>query len=78
MELHDSDYVGGEYYATPAGQSDEITIQANFRYDEGHFVEPDFPEYRTLLYVNESSRWELLEQVLATLPGLKGLRREVL
>ncbi len=52
MRLHDSDYIGGEYFrgTTPSGT--EIKVQPNYEDGEGYLTEPDFATYRLLVYVS--------------------------
>ena len=55
---HESDH-GGEYYRSAGWDRERITIQDNVAEDEdGSFLmESDFPEFTTLVYVNERDEW---------------------
>ncbi len=73
--LHESSYVGGEYFRV-AGPPEEILIQAHIPDDEGYFAEPDFQEWSVLVYVNDSTRWDEVDALLANVKLLHRLRTE--
>ena len=65
FELHDSDYLGGEYFraALPTKElAEEIRVQRNLERDEP--MEPDFPEWPTLVYVEGTTRADEIEATL--------------
>lgn len=55
---HDSEYCG-EYYRSAGWDRERITIQNNVLQDEdGSFLmESEFPDFKTLVYVNERDEW---------------------
>jgi hypothetical protein len=50
--LHDSDYLGGDYFLGEGPNGERISVQENFADDEGYLMEPDFPDHATLVYVS--------------------------
>ncbi|RZU45577.1 hypothetical protein EV284_0214 [Streptomyces sp. BK022] len=51
FEARQSDFKGGRYYIARASGFEKITVEANWRDDEGYLAEPDFPDCSTLVYV---------------------------
>lgn len=43
LELHDSDYLGGEYYRGGDDAVEEPTVQPNVEDEDGYLMELDFP-----------------------------------
>jgi hypothetical protein len=52
FELHDSYYLGGDYYLWRGEGSQELSIQENFEDEEGYLAEGDHPSFKTLLYAS--------------------------
>jgi hypothetical protein len=61
-------------------ESEEIILRANTATDEdGQFyAEPEFPQYQSLLYVNESARADEIREHVESLEEWNFLRREVI
>jgi hypothetical protein len=55
FHLHESGYLGGEYFRGTGEGAVEVLIQTNFEDDEGYLVEPEFSAFPTLIYVNDSN-----------------------
>jgi len=55
LQLHDSSYRGGEYYRGGSDSAEELIVQHNFRDEDGHLAEPEFPDYKTIVYVTWGS-----------------------
>jgi hypothetical protein len=76
-----SDYRGRYFQAQgPAGAGGQLLLQANdLRDDTGDYLQlPDYPDYRYLLFVNESQRPDEVRTLLAGLPQWRFLRRREL
>ena len=71
----ESAYLG--VYFRLAAEGEEVLVQANVEDDEGYLLEPEFARWGTLVYVNGSDRWTILEQILRDL-GLDLLRSETI
>ena len=72
---HESGYRG--VYFRFVAEGEELVIQANAEDEEGYLPEPEFGHWVTLMYINGSARWAILEQVL-TDAGLDPLRSETI
>lgn len=55
--LHDSFYLGGDYYRAAGPDGGRMTVQDNFEDEDGCLKEPDFPEHRTLVYISGREAW---------------------
>jgi hypothetical protein len=75
FSLRNSSYKGGDYYLYRGMERLEISIEGNECDDEGVPVEPEFPLYAVLVYVNNST--DEVERKLSNLNELKLLRLEI-
>ena len=74
FELHESGYLGGEYFRSLGLEGEEVLVQANAEDEEGYLTEPDFADFPTLVYVNRGS--EEFARALEAVPELELLRSE--
>lgn len=76
MELHESDYLCGDYYRSGDSASEHFILQKNFDDVEGEWTEPSCSGFGLLLYANKTDRAAL---ICAALPGVATLisREEV-
>ncbi|MGW5306042.1 hypothetical protein ACWERF_19170 [Streptomyces griseoluteus] len=75
LDLRESSYRGGPYFLHRYADGAEISIEGNVRDEEGVLVESGFPDYATLIYLN-NSRSEL-EKTLSEVGKFDLLRTEV-
>ncbi len=64
LESHESAYRGGEYYRLKDIGEEHFVLQRNLELDN-ELAEDEFPNYTTLLYVNETERKEEIIALLA-------------
>lgn len=57
FDLHDSSYLGGDYYRAAGPKGERMTVQDNFEDEDGCLHEPDFPEHKTLVYITGRDTW---------------------
>jgi hypothetical protein len=60
MELHDSDYLCGDYYRFGRVGGENFILQKNFDEVEGEWTDPGCTEFGLLLYASETDRAEFL------------------
>ena len=65
FEARESEYQGGEYFHAGCMIAESFELKRNVDPFDGDPVEMNFPEFPTLLYINESSRSEELIKSLA-------------
>jgi hypothetical protein len=77
--MHESDYRGVYFAARPSVGAGKLRLQSNDLRDgdEEYLQEPDFPEYRYLLFVDKFDRPDELRAKLAPLPRWRFLYRSV-
>ena len=77
--LHESDYRGPHFVARPPSGPNKLRLQSNDLHDadDGYHQEPDFPEYRFLLFVDNFERPDEVRTMLARLPQWRFLYRSV-
>ena len=56
MELHDSDYLGGEYYRLGHVGGEHFILRKNFNEFEQEWTEPSCMHCALLLFANETDR----------------------
>lgn len=78
FELHESDMMGGDYWLVRGPGEEKWQIHLNQpEHDEPEcLIEPDFPDYPTLLRVHTTERADDLHSVLSAVSGLDFLRRD--
>ncbi|GAA0452646.1 hypothetical protein Ade02nite_00640 [Paractinoplanes deccanensis] len=76
---HESDYRGVYFAARPPAGNGKLRLQSNDLRDgdEAYYQEPDFPEYRYLLFVDKFDRPDEVRGKLAALPQWRFLYRSV-
>jgi hypothetical protein len=76
---HESDYRGVYFAARPQFGTGKLRLQSNDLRDgnDEYFQEPDFPEYRYLLFVDKFDRPDEVRTKLASLPQWRFLYRSV-
>ncbi len=76
---HESDYRGVYFAARPQGGAGKLRLQSNDLRDgdEEYHQEPDFPEYRYLLFVDKFDRPDEVRIKLAPLRHWRFLYRSV-
>ena len=75
LSSHDSLYRGGEYFFLKHPDF-EIILQRNYDLLDGELAEPEYPDTRTLLYLDGGGRAEEIAKILSTrVPGIVLLRR---
>ena len=76
---HESDYRGVYFAARPQSGTGKLRLQSNDLRDgnDEYFQEPDFPEYRYLLFVDKFDRPDEVRTKLASLPQWRFLYRSV-
>jgi hypothetical protein len=77
--MRESDYRGSYLAARPRSGAGELLLQSNdlLDGDDAYFQEPDYPEYRYLLYVDRFDRPDEVRSKLAPLPQWRFLSRSV-
>lgn len=65
FEARESEYQGGEYFHAGCMIAESFELKRNVDPFDDDPVEMNFPEFPTLLYINESSRSEELIKSLA-------------
>jgi hypothetical protein len=78
--LHESDYRGFHFAARPStGGRGKLRLQSNDLRDgdDEYYQEPDFPEYRYLLFVDKFEHPDEVRAKLAPLPQWRFLYRSV-
>ena len=76
LKLHESGYMGGEYYRSTAPPED-LKVLRHLPDDEGYHLEDGFEAWPVLVYVSNSERWAELDVALSRVPGLVHLRTEL-
>lgn len=71
FELHDSDYWGGDYFLW-RGEGAKLTIQRNFRDDEGYLVEEAFASHPVISFATRLG--DDRRRSLQAVPGVELLR----
>lgn len=76
---HESDYRGVYFAARPRTGAGKLRLQSNDLRDgdDEYYQEPDFPEYRYLLFVDKFDRPDEVRTKLAPLPQWRFLYRSV-
>ncbi|WP_232234585.1 hypothetical protein [Actinoplanes sp. N902-109] len=76
---HESDYRGSYFAARPPTGTGKLRLQSNdLRDGDGEYhEEPDFPEYRYLLFVDKFDQPDEVRSKLASLPQWQFLYRSV-
>jgi hypothetical protein len=76
---HESDYRGSYFAARPLTGGGKLRLQSNDLRDgdEEYHQEPDFPEYRYLLFVDKFDRPDEVRTKLTPLPQWRLLYRSV-
>jgi hypothetical protein len=76
---HESDYRGVFFAARPRTGAGKLRLQRNDLRDgdDEYYQEPDFPEYRYLLFVDRFDRPDEVRTKLSTLPQWRFLYRSV-
>jgi hypothetical protein len=77
FSAHESSYRGGDYYLLENGE-ERLTLQRNLDLMEDEPVEPDFPESKTLLYVEATERPDFFARLVSDQAGGTLLRSEQL
>ncbi len=72
FRLHNSYFVGGDYYAWRDGDISELTLQENYVDEEGYFTEDAYQSFSTLLYASGFDTESLTR--IGSLPGAVLLR----
>jgi hypothetical protein len=77
--LHESDYLGVYFAASPRTGAGDLRLQSNDLRDgdDEYHQEPDFPDYRYLLFVDQFDRPDDVRTKLAALPQWRFLYRSV-
>jgi hypothetical protein len=77
--MHESDYRGTYFAARPRTGAGKLRLQSNDLRDgdDEYYQEPDFPEYRYLLFVDKFDRPDEVRTKLAPLPQWRFLYRSV-
>jgi hypothetical protein len=75
LNAHESSYVG-DYYRADGPGDEEIVLQENYDRDDEEWTEPDHQDMALLLYINESTRADMIESKLKPETGFKLLERE--
>lgn len=79
FNLHESSYLGGEYYRFGNIGEEEFILQRNFNSFEQEWTEAEFKEISVLLYVNATKYSEEIERKLTShIRGISLLKRESL
>lgn len=73
FDQRDSAYLG-EYYLSRGDAPEEIKVQGNVEDEDHILLEPDFPEFPTLVYVTDGI--ESVAETLSVVPELSLLRSE--
>lgn len=77
--LRDSSFHGTYFCSDAAYSSEQYLLKGNIDPLDGEPVEADYPEYKTLLYVNDPKNWDIVkERLTAPEAGMVHLRHEVL
>jgi len=75
---HESDYRGTYLAARPRAGAGKLRLQSNdLRDGDEYYQEPDFPEYRYLLFVDKFDSPDEVRTKLAPLPQWRFLYRSV-
>lgn len=74
LPARESSFRGGEYFFNRDSGGMEISVERHLCDEEGEFAEPEFSDYRTLVYINYGN--SDVEQRVAALSGLCLLRSE--
>ena len=74
MQLHDSMYLGGDYYRAESSGGEYFELLHNFNSFEDEWTEPDHKTATFLLYVNETQRAAVVREVLGRLAQVTHLR----
>jgi hypothetical protein len=56
MVLHDSMYLGGDYFRFDSSDAEEFILQNNFNTFEDEWTEPAHSSYKVLLYASRTTR----------------------
>ncbi|MEO7496586.1 MAG: hypothetical protein ABIT83_11450 [Massilia sp.] len=62
FSAHDSEYYGGDYFRWGKSSEEHLVLKRNIDPIDGDPAEQSFPDYRILLYVNESPRWQFFRE----------------
>ena len=74
--LHESDYLGGDYYRHGTLGEEHFILQRNFDDVDKEWTEEEFEEYDILFYVNETTRAQEIQKLLInSVPRIALLRR---
>ena len=72
FDLHNSYFLGGDYFCGTSAGGAEVMVRPNAEDEEGELIESEFPEHRTLVYVNDCD--DDTASALARVEGLEHLR----
>lgn len=75
FELHDSDYMGGDYYVAGSLAGEHFIVCKNVIRNCDDMPEPDYPEFTIIVEVNANERPDDVRQLLARIEGLQFLHR---
>jgi hypothetical protein len=80
MTLHESAYLGGDYYRSGISGQEEFILQRNYDESDDGPAEQEFSRYTTLLYVGPTQRSsEIKELIIGAMRGEAVLlRHEIL
>ena len=78
FNLHDSLYIGGDYFRAGELTGEKFVIQLNhFEFDgEPETAEPDYSDYPVILQISSTDRGDDLRKKLGRVAGLEFLRRQ--
>lgn len=77
FEEHDSLYQGGEYYKYGEKGGENFILKQNVDpFDDYELVEPNFPEYNVLFYINNTQRSLELQSMINILEHCHLLKSE--
>jgi hypothetical protein len=79
FELHESYFMGGDYYLFEDSRGERIVIQRNNLDgdDPDDILEDEFPDYSMLLRVEDTARADDLKELLVAINDLDFLRRKI-
>jgi hypothetical protein len=75
FEARDSDYQGGEYFHAGSMTGEDFELKKNIDLYDGDPLEMNFSEFPTLLYINDTSRPEVLIKLVGPDYGVFTLLR---
>lgn len=72
LELRESSYKGGEYFRHRGESEWEVSVELNWRDEEGILAKPKFPDFPVLVYLSEAP--VEIEEIVDVVPQIRKLQ----